>query len=887
MINLKKLFSLATILLQVMTISGKSPFSHDENAYDPVADPQSMVVCGNARFTVLTPQLIRMEYSPDASFEDNKTLMAVNRRLATPGFKKKVNKNGVTITTSDLTLSYKNDGRPFSKSNLSVTFPLNKRKVTWNPESRSDGNLKGTMRTLDGVDGATFDKTKFEPGLLSRDGWAVVDDSSTPLLVPTDSHWEEWVAERPESANIDWYFFGYGHDYKKALADYQKIAGRAALPPKYTFGYWWSRYWQYSDDEFQDLVDKIRSYNIPLDVLIVDMDWHETYGLGTSAQKADEYRQWVGWTGYSWQKQLFPNPANFLKWVKRENLKTALNLHPASGIQPFEDCYDAFVSEYKDVEPGKSSPFMLDNEKWADAYFNQVLTPMEDMGIDFWWTDWQQWLKSKYVNNLSNTFWINHTFYNHARHRSLEDSDRKGLRPFIYHRWGGLGSHRYPLGFSGDTYVTWGTLDFLPYFTSTSSNVNYGYWGHDIGGHMLGEGVNHTDPELYLRWLQYGVFTPIFKTHSTKDNRIVRYPWSFPDHQFMMRDAIKLRYSLAPYIYNAARENYDTGVSMCRPMYYEYPESDKAYESQKQYFFGNDIIATVISQPVDSISGLAETSVWIPEGKWFDMSTGNMYDKSGDVALNYTLEENPWFVKAGAIIPMNPDKVTSLQLPCDTLVLTFVPGADGKLTYYEDDGVSVNYKNDFALTEISKHNADGNIEVKIAPRSGKFQGAPSTRNYELRFPATMPPSKVKVNGKEYPYSRFPEPGTWTYNGLSLQPVVYTESLAVESGNHITLEYDNSCAENPELYGKSKFFKRCRVLTPEFKEEQALNGEGMAMLPEGYLKVSQCPNFIQENPSGILDYLNDFENSINALGDILDSRKIGDKFRTRVKKQLDL
>ena len=90
-------------------------------------------------------------------------------------------------------------------------------------------------------------------------------------------------------------------------------------------------------------------------------------------------------------------------------------------------------------------PFRIDEQKWADTYFNTVLAPMEDMGVDFWWLDWQQWLDSKYTKGLSNTFWLNHTFFSHARERASEGTDGLNKRPFIYHRWGGLGSHRYPL----------------------------------------------------------------------------------------------------------------------------------------------------------------------------------------------------------------------------------------------------------------------------------------------------------------------------------------------------------------------------------------------------------------------------------------------------------
>lgn len=126
----------------------------------------------------------------------------------------------------------------------------------------------------------------------------------------------------------------------------------------------------------------------------------------------------------------------------------------------------------------------------------------------------------------------------------------------IYHRWGGLGSHRYQLGFSGDTYDTWDVLAFLPYFTATASNVGYGYWGHDIGGHM--QMVKRpTEAEMMTRWIQYGVFTPIFKTHSNNSSRMERRIWAFPNHYEYMKDAIELRYALSPYIYDMARKAYD------------------------------------------------------------------------------------------------------------------------------------------------------------------------------------------------------------------------------------------------------------------------------------------------------------------------------------------
>lgn len=845
-------------------------------ADNPKADAKAVVTSGNARFTVLTPQLIRMEWSADGQFEDRATLTFVNRETPVPEFKVRESKSKLTITTPALTLTYLKNGK-FSDKNLKAVFTLNGKEVVWTPGMENPQNLLGTTRTLDGADGSKL-KEPMEQGILSRAGWSLIDDSQRHVLTPDGSEWEEWVEARPEGDRQDLYLFAYGHDYKQALADYALVAGRAPMPPKYTLGYWWSRYWQYSDNEFVDLVNKLKSMDVPIDVLIVDMDWHETWGLRKSNSPKDEYGQRIGWTGYTWQKELFPSPANFLKWTENEELKVALNLHPASGIQPYEAVYDDFTKEYGWSEKGKSVPFKIDERKWAEAYFKTVLEPMERDGVDFWWLDWQQWKESKYTPGLSNTFWLNHTFFNHAERQN------PGLRPFIYHRWGGLGSHRYPLAFSGDTYATWPMLAYLPYFTATASNVNYGWWGHDIGGHMFHKTQKATDPELYTRWLQYGVFTPIFKTHSTKDPRIERCIWCFPDHMFLMRDAIRLRYTLAPYIYNAARENYDTGVGMCRPMYYDYPESDKAYETSEQFMFGNDILATTITQPVDSITGLAPRTIWFPEGAWFDCATGSMYEGGRTEELHYTLAENPHYAKAGSIIPMNPATVKNLQQPCDTLVLTFIPGGDGQLRHYEDDGMSQQYKTNYAVTTVSKKQEGNTVRVRISPREGSFAGASDSRSYELRFPAVFPPKSVKVNGKELAYSRFPKAGEWTYDGCTLAPVIYTGTTACDAPVEIELAFDDyATAHQADLYGMSGVFKRCLDLTVEFKTEQGAHSEPYLMLPEEYLRVSQCPNFILEEPFRIAEFIGAYAKNKAALFEKTDSMTIiGDNFKQRLK-----
>ena len=726
-------------------------------AQNPVAPEAAQVIEGNARFTILTDRLVRLEWAADGRFEDHATLAIVNRDLPVPDFSVTRTRGKVTVKTKALTLQYRSDDKPLSKSNLQVHFRLNGRQVLWYPGLEDKGNLMGTTRTLDGCEGP--DKINFgdpmERGILSRDGWAVVDESQRHLFVADDSDWGEWVAVRPEGERQDLYLFAYGHDYKAALADYAKVAGNIPLPPKYVFGYWWSRYWAYTDDEFLALGREFRQRQIPIDVMVIDMDWHETWP-NAARRTRDDHGEGLGWTGYTWNQDLIGDPEGFLGEVHSMHLKTSLNLHPAVGIIPREKVYSTFVKDYlsrtsdydgpegyvykggEDIwngpaKPGyhASVPYRMDQRAWADAYFNSIIHPLEAQGVDFWWLDWQQYKESRYVPGLSNTFWINHMFFNDKVRRARGLAPEQAPRPMIYHRWGGLGSHRYQLGFSGDTHIKWEVLGYLPEFTATASNVLYGYWGHDLGGHMQRED-NPVDPELFTRWLQYGVFSPIFKTHSTSSAILERRIWMFPDHYPYMKAALELRYALTPYIYDMARQAYETGLSLCRPLYYEYPEKAEAYTWKQEYFFGDNILAATICEPVGA-DGLARRDVWLPFGTdWYDMAHKQML-KGGTVQkLSYSIDQNCWFVKAGAIVPLAEEGIQDLQTATNAWRLYIAPGSgSSSYVHYEDDGVSQAYPTQFARTRIYKNASNSGLTVTVCAREGDYAGMPETRRLSL------------------------------------------------------------------------------------------------------------------------------------------------------------
>ena len=364
---------------------------------------------------------------------------------------------------------------------------------------------------------------------------------------------------------------------------------------------------------------------------------------------------------------------------------------------------------------------------------------MERDGIDFWWLDWQQWDNDKEFPRLSNIWWINYTtFTDMERHHDT--------RPMLYHRWGGLGNHRYQIGFSGDAIISWKSLDFQPYYNSTASNVLYGYWSHDIGGHM---GADSIDPEMYIRWMQFGAFSPVLRTHSTKNAGLNKEPWVFADKERdIIRDIIKQRYSLAPYIYTMARHAYDTGVSLCRPMYYDYPDTKEAYSNRNEYMFGDNFLVYPITKPMND--GVSEQNVWLPAGcDWYELSSGTILKGGQTMERRFLLDEYPVYIKAGSIIPQYGD-VKNLRNNDEAVTVTVYPGnMNTQFDMYEDNGNDKQYATAYATTLLSStHSADGSLCIKIGARKGEYSGMPSRRQFRLKLVASAVPEKVTVDGKQ-------------------------------------------------------------------------------------------------------------------------------------------
>ncbi len=816
-----------------------------QNATDPLADARATVHAQHARFTVLTPQLIRMEWAADERFEDHPSLIFLNRNLPVPEFTQKHLKNGaLTISTGKLRLTYHPAASDsgFTPSNLSITLDLDGKPVTWHPGDAPVGNLLGTTRTLDGAQGASRLSAPIEQGLVSRDGWAVVHDDG-PLFDSSNFLFDQgadspqpWVLERPQGKREDLYFFGYGHAYRDALSDYVKVAGRIPLPPRFAFGAWWSRYWAYSDQELRDLVTEFHQNSVPYDVFVIDMDWHDTRGRHFDQKDASGHS--LGWSGYSWDKALFPDPKDFLTELHGEGLKVTLNLHPASGVQPWETAYPEFARNMG-IDPATKQyvPFDLTNRTFAANYMDLLHHPLEREGVDFWWLDWQQ-EGATGAAGLNPTFWLNYVHFT--------DQEKEGKRPLLFHRWGGLGNHRYQIGFSGDTISVWDSLAFQPYFTATAANVGYAYWSHDIGGHMPGP----IDPELFTRWIQFGTFSPILRTHTTKNADAERRIWAYPEpYSDIMRDTFQQRYAMEPYVYTEARRTYDTGIAFLRPLYYDSPEAPEAYTAKGEYTFGESMLLAPVVKPADPATGLSTESVWLPKGAWLERDSGKHLQGPATLDRAYTLDQIPVFVKAGSIVPLQPPMLYTGQKPVDPLILQVFPLQDGQTstyTLYEDNGHAEDYRQDVgtAWTDVSATQHGDETTVTIAPVRDHASGTASTRAYEVRLPADWPPSEVIANGTSLSFTLEPGRPGWRFEGNSLTTVIPVAGTDVHKSTTIIIRRaPGSLAGRAKLDGFAGLMRRTRAaydqLSNDFPSTNAV--------PDAVTRLMQTGNRIGYHP----------------------------------------
>jgi alpha-glucosidase (family GH31 glycosyl hydrolase) len=702
---------------------------------------------GPVRFQVLTPTLIRLEYSADEVFEDRPTFTAIHRHFPAVPFTSHVADGVVEVRTDSVVIRYRQSSGPFDDENLEVEL-LAEGTVHHPPFDHEvgprPGQLGGWLRSLDGVK----ERPAFmNAGLLDRSGVYLLDDTPSAIFVAEGN-----VAPRRATIGSyqDGYLFAYGTDYAQALEDLRDLTGSAPLLPRQAFGIWYSAWKPYSQSEYeQDLLPKFRSHRLPLDLLLIDTDW--------------KVSPWAGW---AWDLNLFPDPEAFAQWAAGEGLDLSLNVHPCIPYsdpqypEVFERVGDQLFHDQFCLGDGFGATFDWGNQNVVDTYF--WLHDGVHVGNARWWLDWCCDASGSSEDGVTPDAWINSLYE--------KDTRGRGLRPVTLSRMGGgfesygvveyrptgaWADHRYGVHSTHDIGGSFEMMEVASEFTAgIGASIGVPYEAHVVGGFF---GSAPPPDDLFVRWTQMATFQPLLWLHSNwKAGGGERLPWEFSD---AARDAslefLRLRHSLIPYSYSLAREAYDTGMPMVRALYLAFPEVTDAYEHESQYLYGDAILIA----PVRDGGAVATTEVWLPPGRWTDWFTGQTYSGQGPIGLTTDWHRTPAFVRDGGIVVQQDYMDFDGQKPLAHLTLTIAPGSPSDFQLYEDAGEGFGFEaGEYTFTPITQRATAGRIELVIGPTEGDFPERIRARAYSVRLldldraPAAVRVDAVALQGWTYDQS---------------------------------------------------------------------------------------------------------------------------------------
>ena len=672
---------------------------------------EAAVKKGNTyRITVLSDRLLRLEYSKSGIFNDELTDFVRNRRFPLPNFTVEEDDKYLIITTSYFSLQYHKE-QPFKgptfapDTNLKVKL-LNTDKIWYygHPEAR---NFLSTAHSLDNFKGGF---KKLSKGLYSTDGFVSINDNN-PLAIN-----EIGLLNKKNDDYEDIYLFMYKRDFGLALKDYFTLTGYPLLLPKYALGIWWYRDRIYSFENTKDLLKEFNEYEIPLSVLLLGEFWHTK----------DEHNINLYKTGFTFNKKLFPDPELFIKYMHERNVKVGLQLDPTEGIREDEEAFNAFSKELRCI--GGKVPFNAFDKTFIILYFEKIINELNKFNIDFYWIDYKKDLLS--LRALD--------YYHIEDYNQFEDK-----RPLLLTRNTGVAAHRDGVLYSGETVTSWETLRYLPFYNASASNIGLSWWSHDVGGFK--DGVE--DAELYMRYVQFATYSPIFRFSAKRGIYYKREPWRWDYKTYnIVKYYTQLRQRLIPYIYTEAFKYATNGLPLIQPLYYNYPETYDETDLRNEYYFGSELFVCPITTPKDVIMNRTVKRMFLPKGTWYDFKNGKKFNGGKRYITFYKDEDYPVFVKAGGIIPLaNIEKNYNFTGNPEKMDIHIFPGKSNTFNLYEDDGESNLYKDGYyIITSIDYNYMQNNYTVIIHPIEGKTSIIPEKREYRVLFRNTKEAEKVDV-----------------------------------------------------------------------------------------------------------------------------------------------
>lgn len=680
------------------------------NPENLVSDSKIVFKGVNYRITILSERLIRFEYSLDGNFYDGATEIVHNRNFKPPVIKAEQDDKFLVITTKYFMIQYAKE-KPFKGPNFAPDSNLKVKLVNtdkmWyynHPEAR---NFKGSAFSIEDFGS----ETTLSNGLYSTDGFAYLDDSNS-MLIDNDGFMVPNTKKR-----IDFYLFAYRRDFGLCLKDYFTLTGHPPLIPRYALGIWWNRDQIYSFEDTKKLIQTFNKHEIPLSVLLLSEFWH----------KKDKSNYNLYKTGYSFNEELFPNPKELTEYLHDRGVHLGLNLDGSEGINAFENNYLQMCEELGN-EKDKLIPFKALNKDFIVSYFKNLINPLNDLGVDFYWIDSKDDMVVRALN-----------YYHFTDYKKSQEN-----RGLILSRNGGKASHLYPVHYSGETKVGWDTLKYLPYYNSTSSNIGLSWWSHDVGGFKGGI----EDSELYLRYVQFSTYSPIFRFSAKRGAYYKREPWRWDMKTYtIVKNYCKIRQALIPYLYTESYKYHKTCLPIIQPLYYYYPEIFDEPNYKNEYYFGTELLVSPITKPKDEIMNRSVEKIFLPKGIWYDFKTGKKFIGNKRYISFFKDEDYPVFAKAGAIIPLaGMDENINNTNPPKKMEIDVFPGSSNVYRLYEDDGKSSLYRDGYyIITAIDFNYASDNYSLAIHPVEGKTGIIPDYRDYRIRFRNTRMPERIDID----------------------------------------------------------------------------------------------------------------------------------------------
>ncbi len=752
----RRFFNSAFLLLTLSLLPIRS--TAQWTAPNPVVDfqkqPDGVLIhqkTGTLRLQICSPAILHLTYSPTADFPATPNPVIIKTNWPAMEWNLEDGTDAVTLATSEVRATV-------DRKTGAITYTDSSGKVLLHDDSKTmtpvTVNGEQTYRAEDYMTLGGYGSTEAIYGLgqhqagvwnyrgdsvdLSQDNTAI----AVPLMVSSNGYglfWNHMSRSRfnnrfvhalyvsSEVADTIDYYFLYGPDLDKVIAGYRELTGQAPIFGKWVYGFWQCKNRYQSQAELLGVAQKYRDLKIPIDNIVQDWFWWNRKGEHVFNSK-------------------YPDPKAMIDQLHRENFHLMISVWPF--FEPGSTAYNTmdkngwFIDKTVVAKPpyhkDKMAVYDASNPDARKYYWQLMNDGLFKLGIDAWWLDTTEpetegreeniQLNHKLAigsgNRYVNIFPLMTTTAVYEGQRAASEQKRV----FILSRSAFAGSQRNAVtAWSGDINADWITFQ-----RQIPAGLNYTlsglpYWTTDIGGFTS---ANPDDPayrELFIRWFQFGTFSPIFRVHGTRttdQNEL----WSYgADAQRILTSYDRLRYRLMPYIYSMAWKVTSESYTPMRALAMDFRSDPRALNIGDQFMFGPALLVNPVTEP-----GTDTRRMYLPKATWYDFWTGRELEGGATITTAAPLDRIPLFVRAGSILPMGPDLQYAAEKPADPIELRVYRGADGAFTLYEDENDGYNYeKGVFATIPITWN--DSSQALTIGDRKGSFPGMLQSRTFHVVF----------------------------------------------------------------------------------------------------------------------------------------------------------